>query len=208
MMKLAALGFRMHSGWGSLVAVSDGRLPGLVARRHIVVAEGSIPGTKQPYHYAENHELKDAEEYLARCAAASRQLASKATREMLSQLAANDYRVKGAAILMASGRALPSLEKILASHALIHTAEGEFFRGIVREACQEAGVAAIPLSERELEERARRTFGKKANQIMQRISGLGRRVGPPWRQDEKLAALAATLILASPPAVAGRIPCE
>jgi hypothetical protein len=28
-------------------------------------------------------------------------------------------------MLLASGRALPSLQKILASHALIHTAEGE-----------------------------------------------------------------------------------
>lgn len=195
-MKLAALGFRMHSGWGSVVAVSDGGLPELVVRRHIVVAEASIPGAKQPYHYAENLELKDAEEYLARCTAASRQLASEAIREMLSELATNECRVKGAAIVMASGRPLPGLEKILASHALIHTAEGEFFRGIVRDACQEAGVAVIPLRERELEERARRTFGKKANQIIQRISALGRRVGPPWTQDEKLAALAATLILA------------
>jgi len=192
----AAIGFRMHSGWGSLVAVSNDGIPRFVARRHIVVADANIPGSKQPYHYAENLELSEAEKYLARCSTASRQLASAAIREMLSQLDTNEYRVEGAAIVMASGRALPSLEKILASHALVHTAEGEFFRRIVREACRDSGLTVTPLREGELEERAKKAFGKKAPEVVQRISSLGRHLGPPWTRDEKLAALAATLILA------------
>ena len=98
---------------------------------------------------------------------------------------------------MASGRTLPSLEKILASHALIHTAEGEFFRAVVRNACEEAGLRVSPLPERELDERARKIFGDKASQIKQRVSGLGKRLGPPWTQDEKLASLAAILVLAA-----------
>jgi hypothetical protein len=187
----------MHSGWGTLVAVSNDAVPEVIERRHIVVAEASVPGSKQPYHYAENLELKEAEEYIARCFAASEQLALSAIGEILFQVEKNECKVEGSAILMASGRTLPSLEKILASHALIHTAEGEFFRLVVRKACEDAGITVTQIPERDLEERAHKTLGKKVTQVKERLSRLGRRLGPPWTQDEKLAAFAATLILAS-----------
>lgn len=124
---------------------------------------------------------------------------------MLKELAARKYRVRTSAILTASGRSLPSLEKILSSHALIHTAEGEFFRATIHKACEEAGLAVMRLRERELEEDIEKTFGSKANHLKQSVSGFGKRLGPPWTQDEKLAALAAALVLAcgepSPPRV-------
>ena len=83
MTRRAALGFRMHSGWGALVAVSnDGELE-VIERRRIVVAEAKIPGSKQPYAYAENLELKRAEEYIAQCSDLSGQLASSAIRQIL-----------------------------------------------------------------------------------------------------------------------------
>ena len=197
MMKSVAIGLRMHSGWGAVVAVSNDGVLEVVDRRHIVIAEASIPGSKQPYHYAESLELKKAEEYLARCTAISEQLAASAIREILSQLEKNEYTVEGSGVLMGSGRTLPSLEKILASHALIRAAEGAFFRMVARKACENAGVTVTPLCELDLEERAKKKFGKKVNQVRERISSLGKRLGPPWTQDEKLAALAATLILAS-----------
>lgn len=193
----AAIGFRMHSGWGAVVVVSkDGGLE-LLDRRHIIVADASIPGSKQPYHYAEKLELKEAEKHIARCSAGSLRLASGAIREMIAKLTSREYRVKGSAILMASGRALPSLEKILSSHALIHTAEGEFFRTIVRQACEDAGITILPLRERDLEEHVKKAFGNRAKQVRAQVSSFGKQVGPPWTQDEKLAALAAALILAS-----------
>lgn len=196
-MKPAAIGLRIHSGWGTLVAVSNGGVLEVVERRHIIIADPGISGSKQPYHYAENLEVKKAEEYIARCSTVSGQLASRAIREVLSQLKKHKYRVQGSAILMGSERPLPSLEKILASHALIHTAEGGFFRMLVRKACEDAGLTVTPLRERELEERAKKTFGEKVNQIKERISSLGKRLGPPWTQDEKLATLSAALIMAS-----------
>jgi len=194
-MKPAAIGLRIHSGWGALVAVSNGGVLEVVERRHIIIADPAISGSKQPYHYAENLELKKAEEYIARCSTVSRQLASRDIREVLSRL--HEYRVQGSAILMGSERPLPSLEKILASHALIHMAEGWFFRMLVRKACEDAGLTVTPLPERELVERAKKTFGEKVNQIKERISSLGKRLGPPWTQDEKLATLAAALIVVS-----------
>ena len=194
-MKRAAVGFRMHSGWGALVVMANDGALEVADRRHIVIAEARIPGSKQPYHYVENLGVKDAEKHLANCSAASEQLTSAAIRELLEELEEREYRVSGAAMLMASASKVPSLAKILASHALIHAAEGEFFRRIVRKACEDIGIAVTPMRERELEELAKDVLGKRANQMKRRIWGFGRQLGPPWTQDEKFAALAATLIL-------------
>jgi len=46
----------------------------------------------------------------------------------VADLRGKGYRPVGSALLLASGRPLPKLETILASHALIHTADGEHFR--------------------------------------------------------------------------------
>jgi hypothetical protein len=194
-MKRAAIGFRMHSGWGVLVVMANDVALEVVERRHIVVAEERIPGSKQPYHHVEKFGVRDAEKHLANCSAASEQLASAAMRELIEELDEREYRVSGSAILMASGRKLPSLAEILASHALIHAAEGEFFRGIVQKTCEAIGIAVTPMRERDLEELAKDVLGNQANQMKRRISGFGRHLGPPWTRDEKTAALAATLIL-------------
>jgi hypothetical protein len=194
-LKSAAIGIRMHSGWGAVVAVSDGGMPEVIDRRRVIVADPGVPGSKQPYHHAKNLGLQKAEEHLDRCSAASGELASAALGEMLSQIGQRGYRVEGCAILLASGRALPSLGKILASHALIHTAEGAFFRTVLHESAQQAGITVTGLAERELEERASEVFGKKAPEVKERIFNAGRFLGPPWTQDQKLAALAALLIL-------------
>ena len=199
-----ALGFRMHSGWGAFVVVSNDAKLEIIERRHIVVADANVPGSKQPYHYAENLGFKEAEEYISRCSNASGQLALAAVREILSQLKRSERRVQGSAILTASGRTLPSLDRILASHALIHTAEGEFFRSIVQRACEQAGLRVTRFRERELEECAKKAFGRQASQVTRQIAMFGKYLGAPWTQDEKSAALAATLVLAaSEPSVTG-----
>ena len=52
------------------------------------------------------------------------------------------------------------------------------------------------IRERELDERAEKAFGKLAAQVRKNIDGMGRVLGPPWTQDEKMAAMAAALVLA------------
>ena len=129
-MKRAALGFQMHSGWGVLVAVSGApQAIEILARRRIVTADPEMPGAIQPYHYAMN--LQFPEKHIANCAVASTRLAVAAINDLVAELRARHYRVVGSAVLLASGRSLPPLEKILAAHPLIHTAEGEFFRHTV-----------------------------------------------------------------------------
>lgn len=194
-MKKAAFGIRVHSGWAVLVCVSgDPAIPELVDRRRIVIIDSMMQGAKQPYHFAENLGLEEAERHLQKCAAVSLRLAVQAIREMLDGVSARKYRVLGCAMLLASGRALPSLQNILASHSLVHAAEGEFFRKVVREASERCGIPVVGFRERELDERANATFGNRARSLRQHISELRKVVGSPWTQDEKTAALAALII--------------
>jgi hypothetical protein len=126
--KKAALGVRVHSGWAVVVCISgDHAAPELVDRRRIVITPPTMKGAKQPYHHVEKFNITDAEHHLRQCAAVSQDLAVKAIGDILPLLNTRNYSVVGSAMLAASGRSLPALPVILASHALIHTAEGEFF---------------------------------------------------------------------------------
>jgi hypothetical protein len=171
-------------------------------RRRIITADSSIPGANQPYHYAASLGLPESERYLANYAAVSERLAVAAVEEVVRELDGRHYRTAGAAVLLASGRPLPSLAKILASHPLIHTAEGEFFRNAVRKACECLKISVMAIRERELDERAKTAFGDAASRVQGRISSLGSSIGPPWTKDHKAAALAALTILAREKAVA------
>jgi hypothetical protein len=214
-MKRAALGLRTHSGWGVVVAVSgDANLAEveIIDRWRIVITDPTIPGANQPYHYAASLVLpesgnlglsqsagvglSESKKYLANCAAVSERLASAALEEVVREMEGRNYRIVGSAVLLASGRPLPSLANILASHPLIHTAEGEFFRNAVSKACEGLKISVTAIRERELEERAKKAFGNAASRVQHRISSLGRSIGPPWTKDHKSAALAAATILA------------
>ena len=195
-MKRAVLGFRMHSGWGVLVSVAgDAGQDEVIDRRRIAVTDPANSGANQPYHHATTLEFPAAERHLANCQAASERLALAAIKQVVQELEARHYRIAGAAVLLASGRPLPSLAKILASHPLIHTAEGEFFRNSIRNACGQLKIPVEAIRERELEEQLKAAFGKSANRLQRRIATAGRSIGPPWTSDHKAAALAALLVL-------------
>ena len=197
-MQRAAIGVRIHSGWGALVAVSNSAgTVEVIERRRVAVTTPGTPGANQPYHFAENLELPEAEEFLGNCFAASKRLAMAAVRDVIGELRGRQYRVVGSAVLLASGRPLPPLSKILASHALIHAAEGEFFREAFSKACESLGLSVTGFRERNLDECVQTTFGKAATRMCQQISTLGRSLGPPWTKDQKTAALAAFVLLAN-----------
>jgi len=196
-MKSAAIGIRVHSGWGALVAIAGERgAEEVIERCKITIIDPKTKGAAQPYHYVEEMELRAAERHLNKCATESRRLAFEGLSQIVTQLRDRDFHLAGCAILLSSARPLPDLDEILSSHALIHTAEGEFFREAFRKALERLEIPIAGIRERELEDHALEIFGKSAVTAQERINSLGRTVGPPWTQDEKTAALAAAIILA------------
>ncbi len=194
----AALGFRAHSGWAAAMAVAGSpTAPAVVDRRHLEIADPKDADAKQPYHAAEGLDLKDAERLVRRCIDSSQRLARAAAGDMLAGLEAAGHRAVGCGLLQGSGRLLPDLAGILASHALIHTAEGQMFREILAEAGRHHDLPVIEVRERELMARCTADLGLPADELRHRLAEMGRALGPPWRQDEKYATLAAWLALAA-----------
>ena len=192
----AAVGLRAHSGWAALVAVAGTpRSIDVVARRRIEIADPAIPGSKQPYHEAERLPVDKAGELLDRCMRGAEWLARKAIGAVLDELAREGHESRACGLLLASGRPLPALEAILASHALIHTADGEHFRDALARASEHVRLTVIRVREKEVLERASAALGIPVPRLQAHVQELGRSLGPPWTQDQKLAALAAWLAL-------------
>ena len=189
-----ALGFRAHSGWAVAVAVSGTPAhPNVGERRRIEIADGAVPGSKQPFHAAEDLELPQAEALIRRCRERSEALATAAIRTLVAELGETPV---ASGLVAGSGRPLPGLDAILRSHALLHTAEGEFYRDVIARASEACSLAVKRVPEREIWDRGAALFHQPADALRAQIDSLGRTLGPPWRQDEKLAALAAWIALA------------
>lgn len=195
-LRRAAIGLRAHSGWAALVAVSGSlSSPEVIARRRIEIADPKLEGSKQPFHAAEPLELRDARRIIDACCASTARLAHEAIQASIDGLHDRGYEVAAAGITLASGRALPQLEQILASHALIHTAEGEFFRQALIDAGSRCGLNVIGIKEREILDRSAAAFRTSTGELERQIASIGKSIGPPWTQDQKYAALAAWIAL-------------
>lgn len=188
---VAAIGLRAHSGWAAMVAVSGGAA---ILRRRIEIT-GLGLGAKQPYHAAEGMSLPQAEAFLKRTEKIAVEMAAAELKGVVATLALEGYRVAGAAVLLGSGKPLPETAKILAAHPLIHTAEGVFFREVLRRACERSGMAVTEIREREVVERCAETLGIPLVELPARLSAMGKKLGAPWTQDEKLSAAAALMIV-------------
>jgi hypothetical protein len=193
----AALGFRVHSGWAAAVAVCvEKGAPVVLARRRVHLVETFTFEFRQPYHTAEKLTLGQAREFIARMQAEARGLAYRSVQELASRTLEQGVKLTRCGLLLASGRPLPVLEKILASHALIHTADGELFREALLHASARCRLSDVRIKEKELLCRAEQVLRRKGDDLMGRVTELGRVLGAPWSQDEKFATLAAWLALA------------
>jgi hypothetical protein len=190
------IGIRAHSGWAAVVAVAGNlESPEILARERVPLIDPGARGAKQPYHFAKGLSLKDAEAHLAHHAEEARRLAAEGLKAIRTRASASGREIIGCAILTASGRPLPTLQEILASHAMIHTAEGEFFRNAFADACDQLGIRTSKFRERELLAIASAELRLAPAKIKTRLASVGRSVGPPWAQDQKSAALAGFLLL-------------
>jgi len=196
-MAKVALGLRAHSGWAALVAVAGNRgAIEVVERRRVELSADKTPGPKQPYHEAEGQKLEKARQIVTRYAEEAGRLASEALRAVMAKLKRQGHEVVGCGLLLASGRPLPDLESILASHALIHSADGELFRDAIADAAKKNRLTVVRVKEKEAIGEAASRLRVEAGELQRRVAALGKTIGPPWTQDQKLATLVAWMTLA------------
>jgi hypothetical protein len=198
-MKQVALGFRSHSGWTALVAIAlEKGSPHVLLRERAHLVKTFTYEFRQPYHTAKKRSSAEARDFVSRVRSEARGLAWHAISSVQSSFQHQGYELKRCGLLLASGKPLPDFPQILASHALIHTADGELFREALLHASERCGLETFTAKESELFEKASHTLHLKADELGRRLVHLGTAVGSPWTQDEKLAALVAWLSLACP----------
>ena len=191
------LGFAPHSGWAAVVVIGGTRSKPLVlARERLELADETLPGARQPYHAIEKLPLPEASARLARLTAAATALATVGLRKLLQTARAAGVEPVAAAILDSSGRDSASLAAILASHALIHTADGNHFREALAAACAAERLPCTRIPRRDLPGEAARALKRAPAELAAAVARLGRDVGAPWGADQKGAALVAWLLLA------------
>ena len=104
--------------------------------------------------------------------------------------------VRSCAVVVGTFSARARLESILASHALAHAAEGRLYQGALLKGAESRGLDAIAIPRRSIWEQGEAALGVAQDELRHWIDQLRREVGPPWAEDQKLAALAAWIALA------------
>jgi hypothetical protein len=166
-----ALGLSVHTGWAAaVVAGGDWDAPVVAAREHV-----ELLGADQRFVFHQAAEMPSAE--ASRWVARAKKQATERATAVMHRLAAA-HGVKACAVVAKRG-AMLSLEDIVAAHPRIHTAEGRFYRDLLREAAEGAGLRVRVIAPDELD--AKDT----------RLVKVGRVVGKPWSVDWKVAVMGA-----------------
>ena len=153
--------------------------------------------TAQVYHAVRSSRDLDAAGERVRLAAdAAQRIAAEELGGLLAKLRADGYQPV-AAVIPLGGMLVPgSLARILPSHSLLHAAEGELFRDALVAAAEHHRVMVSRAPPGDMVVRAARHLNWNQQSVLSTLAEMGRRVGPPWRKDEKDAALTAWLALA------------
>ncbi len=184
----AVVGVADHSGWAVLVTVggADGGAR-VVDRRRCELLDGTLP--RQPYHAAEGLDADAAEDLVGRVYAAAEAGAAAALATLAGDL--GDGHEPVALTLRGERAVLPSLATVLASHALIHAAEGMLFRAALSEAAARSGLAVARHPPGEAAAAAVAALGTTPAGLDRLLRDWGRDLGPPWRKEHREAAAAA-----------------
>jgi hypothetical protein len=190
-----ALGFSAHTGWAVAVAVAlDGGTPVVLERRRVELVDASVPW--QVYHTASARGLDEAAALVRQAEAVARELATAGVGSLVRELGAAGHAVVGAAVPAGGSRIPRNLARVLASHALLHAAEGELFRQALLAAADQHDLDVHVLPARDLVPVAERVLARDEATLREILATLGGALGPPWRKDEKDATLAGWVALA------------
>ena len=114
----------------------------------------------------------------------------------MEQLTESGRQLVGSGIVLGTGRPEFTLKQALRTHAAMHNAEGWLFREALMRAADECGLQVSGALETAAYEQAAAAAGLPAAGVEERVSELGRELGPPWGRDQKLAAAVAWMALA------------
>jgi gamma-glutamyl-gamma-aminobutyrate hydrolase PuuD len=185
---MIGLGWRIHSWWATVVALSG------PAASPVVVHRGQVSmlddeALREPYHAACAVPLADAPALIASVERAATDAAEAAIRELISSLVS----VVAVGVVGGSRRLPADLSQRLAKHARLHEAERDLYERAVIEGADRVGLPITTIAATgALLAQASEALGV---QLGPSLTTLGKAIGPPWQKEHKEAAAVALLAL-------------
>ena len=192
-----AIAFKAHTGWalGVVVVEADGEIE-IAAKQRVTMLDTFE--TAAVYHIAHERGLSAADARpIIDTALRSSIAAAKKAIAAITASAADRCSLQSAAILTGSGKPLPSLDAIIRSHPLVHTAEGQLYRDAVARACEALGLRVVLLPAKDLQKRARSALPLSQSGMSAQLEVAGKASGRPWGTEQRECALAAWIALAT-----------
>ncbi len=188
----AALGFRVKSGWAVAVLLDgSARSPHLCQNGVIDLSDPRDPETQQPYHAATG-KLETNETKLKRRIESVRRVTKKSIVDFVKHFTNKRYVIRGAGLVVGS---VIDPELIANPHIRAHALEGRLFRTTLQSALQAHGIHCAVFRERDIYTAAAKSLRQSPQQIKRALIEFGRSATQSWRAEQKLAALAAWMLL-------------
>ena len=189
----ASLGFRVHAGWATAVALGGpAASPLVLLRRRVELWDPKVPESAGPWHAAMENPGPAAAALVERGSRAVRSVSRHGLERLVRELGEQGHVVAGAGLVVSSD---PDPTRCHGAHIHAHAAEAILYREALREAATAGGLPSTFLIERTACAEAARRLGLRTAELERRLKELGRPVGPPWRTDERSAALVAWVML-------------
>ena len=180
MPRVASIGFRTKTG--KAVAIALNTAPEFIGRWNVDLYDPKLP-PEGPHHEVLELPWPEALDAVRKYEAVIENVAAKQLREILDELQSRAIRVRAIGVVGSPDR---NLEKIGNRHIRAHAAEGALFRHAVEVGASRCGLDCRVFSDRQL-----------PSAPDEALASIGRAAGRPWRADERAAAAAAWVVLAS-----------
>jgi hypothetical protein len=191
----AAIGCRAHTGWAVLVTVAGGvARPEALFRGRAKLGDPSGRVRKNAYHAARRLESAEAAALVEAAERIAAERAAAALERTVRDAADEGAVVRSCAVVVGAFSGA-RLESILASHALAHAAEGRLYQSALLQGAESSGLEPVAILKQSIWEQGQSAIGVGRDELRHWIDQLRREIGPPWAEDQKLAALAGWIAL-------------
>ncbi|MGH9174472.1 MAG: hypothetical protein ACRD1H_08945 [Vicinamibacterales bacterium] len=192
--EIRAVGFTVKSGWAAAVLVGGAASsPRVIDSRTVELSDPSIPDSRQPYHDGFGT-ARESGAALSRLVESVRRFGRTSVTAVIKQYEAEGHPLSGAGMVVGS---TIDPDRIANGHIRIHALEGRLFRGVMEDAAARCGLPCCIWRERDLYGAGASALQRPELELRCAISALGRSSRSPWRAEQKAAALAAWLVLAT-----------
>ena len=188
-----AVGVRVKSGWAAAVVLGGPPgAPQLLDSLVLDLSDPAVPSTRQPYHAAVGV-AQTSTSRLRRLIGLIDRCARRSVGDLVRTCRAQGRRIRGIGIVVGSDI---DPQKIANPHIRAHASEGRLFRTVVEKAAKRHALRTVTTVERELLPLAAVPLGRSEGTLKRALTELGDQAAGPWRAEQKMAALAAWLVLA------------